>query len=363
MAEEDNLLIFKKRQRHFAEILNPLFDPTPFMRSDRLFEFLCVLVRSGGAHGQGWDPWYESQATLDDLGNLSKLNLPAEQFPEPQRTRIRLALLSYCHITEMDLPYSLMANLLRLRLGAKYDIEPFRDLFVPLGKKRHPLGLTRPPSPTMKIGRIRKLADEANLPAVPGAFDSFYDSVIRNAVYHSDYTLVDSEFRLLRAYRLSKKTGINSPVVEREELFELINDAFAFYTALFALYERCRKSFGDFKHAFVPFDLHYKGLLQLLFDDEQRLIGFRAYWPNESFSEYTRTKNGSGGQNIVFDPDGSINFMVGLYASKPGKFSPLVEYDAQPKYAEVPGTTIRPHWPEKLQVYKAPIDTEAAKDN
>lgn len=363
MIEKNKALIFRDRQRHYAEVLNPLFDPTPFMRVDRLFELVCVLVRSGGAHGQGWDPWYESQATLDDLGNLAKLDLPAERFPEPNRTRVRLALLSYCHITEMDLPYVLIANLLRLRLGAKYDIEPFRDLFVLPAKKKHGLGVIRPPSPTRKIGRIKRLAEEAKLPAIPAAFDSFYDGVIRNAVYHSDYTLVDGEFRLLKTYRLSKKTGVSSLVVQWDELVELINDSFAFYTALFALYERCRKSFGDFKNAFIPFDSHFKGLLQMLFDDEQRLIGFRAYWPNDSLSEYTRTKNGSDGQNIVFDPDGSINFMVGLYASKPGNFSPLVEYDAGPVYTEVPGATIRPHWPERLEVYKASLDAEPATDN
>jgi len=361
MTEKNKALLFKERQRHYAELLNPLFDSTLFMSSDRLFEFLCVLVRSGGAHGHGWDPWYESQAVLDDLGNLAKLDLPAEKFPEPNRTRIRLALLSYCHITEMDLPYSLIANLLRLRLGAKYDVEPFRDLFVQRGKNKTGPARVRLPSPTRKIGRIKKLAEQSKMPGLIEAFDSFYDGVIRNAVYHSDYTLVEGELRLLSAYRLSKKTHVGSQVVEWDELVELINDTFAFYTSLFALYERCRKSFGDFKNAFIPFDGHYKGVLQLLFDDEQRLVGFRTYWPNGSLSEYSRTRDGAVSTNMVFDPDGSINFMVGLYASRPGTFSPLVECDAIPIYSEVPGTAFRPHWPENLKVYKAPLDADAVE--
>jgi hypothetical protein len=113
------------RTRHYADILNDLFDPTPYMHQDRLFEFVCTLVRAGGIQGPGWDPWLESKAVIDDLQNLAKLELPREKFPDLERTQARLALLSYCHITEMDLPYVLLANLLRLRLGRKYSMSPF----------------------------------------------------------------------------------------------------------------------------------------------------------------------------------------------------------------------------------------------
>ena len=65
------------------------------------------------------------------MRNLALLDLPSDRFPDPQKTRIRLALLAYCTPTEMDLPYMLVANLLRLRLGNKYHIDPFHDLAVP----------------------------------------------------------------------------------------------------------------------------------------------------------------------------------------------------------------------------------------
>jgi hypothetical protein len=105
------------RVRYYAEILNDLFDPRPHMNVERLFEFVCALVRAGGIQRPGWEPWYESKAVIDDLQNLAALDLPPEKFPDAERARARLALLSYCHITEMDLPYFLLANLLRLRLG------------------------------------------------------------------------------------------------------------------------------------------------------------------------------------------------------------------------------------------------------
>jgi hypothetical protein len=248
-----------------------------------------------------------------------------------------------------------MANLLRLRLGKKYDIDPFRDLGRPTSRKGKKSSVKIiPPSPGAKIGRIKQLAEAAHLPDIGTAVESIYDNEIRNAVYHSDYTLTNREFRIVAGTRLSRKKKYFTPVVEFDELNELFVDAFAFYSALFALYKRCRKSFGDFDRAFLPYDGHYKGTLQLVLDEEDGIVGFRVYWPNESVGQYARTRAGCHGINLSFDRDGSINFFVGIYASKPGTFSPLVEANAEPRYATVPGTSLRPHWPEDLKPYKLP---------
>jgi hypothetical protein len=343
---------YNKRVRHYADILNDLFDSTPHMRVDRLFEFVCSLVRAGGIEVQGWDPWYESQAVIDDLQNLGALELPAEKFPDAGRTRVRLALLSYCHITEMDFPYMLIANLLRLRIGQKYHMAPFNDLARPIGKGPHAKLLR--PSPKRKIKRIKELSEQAKLPSVGNALEEIYDDTIRNAVYHSDYTLHGSEMRLRGDHRKPKGQNILTPVVQFDELEELISNAFAFYSALLALYERCRKSFTDFKNKFVPYDPHYKGIMEFVFGRDDGLIGFRVYWPNGSHSEFSRSEAGCVGQNVEFDPDGSINFFVGLYASKRGAFSPLVEFNSQPNYHPCPGTEFTPHWPDPLAPYSRP---------
>jgi hypothetical protein len=364
MTEDAKDKVFNDRVRCYAEILNPLFDATEDMRVDRLFEFVCVLVRAAGIQDAEWDPWHESQAMLRDLGNLAKIQLPSDVFPQPDRTRMRLFLIQYCHITEMDLPYELVANLLRLRIGKKYDTNPFSHLARFVGKKEEgPFRRVKRPSPKMKLGHIKQLAKEAKMSEVGEAFESIHDGVIRNAVYHSDYTLADGEFRLLRDYHHSKKKSYRSQVITFEELDDLLMDAFAFYIALFSLYERCRKSFSDFEDVILPYDLHYKGLLQFIFDDEHRLIGFRTYWPNQSRSEFCRTERGCAGVNLHFDPDGSINFMVGLYASKRGEFSPLVEHDAEPTYSMIPGTNVRPYWPEKLAAYKLPQGDQPVQSN
>jgi len=345
----------KPRTRHYADILNPLFWKEEFNNVDRLFELVCTLVRAAGLQDTGWDSHHESLELLADLRNLGDLDLPSERFPTPQLTRARLTLLSYSHVIEMNVPYELLANLLRLRLGHKYAINPFSHLGTPIVRKTKQgrvLRGVRPPSPEKKIKEIERLSSEAEIPQVGIALRGIYDSSIRNAVYHSDYALHQNSMRLLSGYRFSRKEGVQTPVIGFAELAEVTNEAFAF-SALFALYERVCCSFTDFKDSFLPFDSHYKGLLELSFDGD-RLSGFRAYWPNGSLSLYSRTKEGCYAQNIRFEADGSINFMVGILASTPSAFSPCVESGAEPVYAEVPGTTDRPYWPEQLRAYKLP---------
>lgn len=345
---EDNSRAFKAYFENCANVLNPLFDTAAFMNSERLFEFVCTMVRASGVQDARWDAWDESRELLRDLGNLSKIVLPEQLFPNAERTRVRLSLLSYCHITEMDLPYELIANLLRLRLGEKYDTNPFRDLFDARGKNRRVIR----PSPLKKIGRINDLSKRASLAEVGQKIESIHDTVIRNAAYHSDYTLADGEFRLLKDFHLSSKTRVASQAISFEELNDFFMHAFAFYTALFLLFERCKKSLSDFDGAIIPYDDHYKGLLQLLIDQQRGLIGFRTFWPNGTTGEFCRTEQGCSAVNVTFDPDGSVNFMVGRYATTPGQFSPLVEHNESPNYQPLPGTTTRPYWPTDLKPYK-----------
>lgn len=344
---------FRKLVRHYADILNPLFDATLHPEHDWLFQFVRVLVRESGMKDAGWDAFQESRAVLDDLSKLAGLELPPESFPDAERTRARLWLLSYCHLTEMDFPYTLIANLLRIKLKQKYQMDPFADLVTPIKRKKVIVALKRP-SPTVKIRRIEELATAAGMPSIPAAIAEIYDNVIRNAVYHSDYTVHEGQMRLLSDSRLSKKHLHYTTVVEFNELEELSANAFAFYSALFQLYERCRGVLlKDFKDALMPFDSHYKGLMEFVFDDADRLCGYRTYWPNGSYSEYTRTDNGCTALNLVFKGD-DVDFMVGFYANNPGTFSPLVERDAEPIYAARPGTEIRPHWPYDLKCYTLP---------
>lgn len=336
---------------YYANILNPLFWHKDFNRVDRMFEWVCTLVRAAGLKDIGWDSYNESLELLADLTHLQEIALPTERFRSPMHTRIRLHLIAYCHAIEMNFPYELLANLLRLRLGLKYSIDPLSHLDRPVEKKKVVQDII-PASPEKKIKEIEDLAAKAGLPEVGTALRSIYSPTIRNAVYHSDYALHGESMRLLSSYFLSRKSGEHTPIITFEELTEITNGAFAFHSALFALWKRSRNTFTDFRERFLPYDPQYKGILEFTFDGDT-LTGFRTYWPNGTVGGCCRALDGqSNAQNIFFNPDGSINFMVGTLASKPGSFSPCVEDGEEPVYATVPDTEKRPYWPDKPQPYK-----------
>ncbi len=343
------------RIRHYADILNPLFWHDDFYRIDRLFEWACTVVRASGLKDTGWDSYTESLALLNDLTQLQQIELPVDKFPLPDHTRARLALISYSHVIEMSFPYEILANLLRLRVNLKYSMDPLSHLDRPIEKKINGVKVVQkviPASPDKKIKEIEDMSAKAGLPGIGVALRNIYNATIRNAVYHSDYAIHANSMRLLSGNFFSKKEGVYTPLISFDELAEITNEAFAFHSALFALWKRARNSFTDFRDKFLPYDHHYKGILQFTFDGDT-LTGFRTYWPNGTIGICGRGMDGeSYAQNIRFDPDGSINFMIGTLASKPGSFSPCVEDGDQPLYAPVPGTEKRPYWPSLPQAYE-----------
>jgi hypothetical protein len=342
------------RIRHYADILNPLFWNESFNRVDRMFEWACTMVRVTGMKDTGWDSYTESIALLEDFTQLMNLPLPADRFPNPGSTQARLALISYSHMIEMNVPYELLANLLRLKLGMKYAIEPlahlnkFGDAKVNGVKKKKLMKA----SPIAKIDEIDEMSKRAGVPELGVALRGIYNNTIRNAVYHSDYAIHDGSLRLLSDHLYSKKEKVFTPLVTFDEVGEVTSEAFAFHSALLMLWKRQRKLFIDFKGKILPYDDRYKGVIEFTFEDDS-LNGFRVYWPNGTVGICSRAEDGqTEAQNIQFEPDGSINFFVGILASQPGTFSPCVEAGAEPLYAVVPGTDRRPHWPTDFRPYE-----------
>ena len=328
----------------YVEALEPLFDPSQHRGVDKLFEFVCCLIRAGGMEDQGWDPILESTALIDDLSRLSTEALDAQKYPHPDKTRARLALLSYCHVIEADFFYHLLANLSRLRDGAKYDMDPFRDL------KKKGKQSEIPPALSGKIQRVNELAARVDIDTA-SIFSEFHSRDIRNSVFHADYTLTETGFRMLHGlYRV--KAGSLTRTIPFDELASIVHRSFSFYSAIMELHRRTRHRLSGLRHKILPYDVHYKALLELIFEDDL-LCGFRTYWPNGSNSEFTRTHTGCTAINVIFEDDGSINFMVGVYAAKRGPFSPLVEHDAAPLYNPARGRAKVPHWPNDLKPYDA----------
>ena len=151
--------------RHYADILNPLFWNDDFNYVDRMFEWACTMVRVTGIKDTGWDSYTESIALLEDFTQLMKLALP-KSFPNPANTQARLALIAYSHMIEMSVPYELLANLLRLRMGMKYSIDPLAHLNKVRDTKVNGVKMKRavPASPIAKSTRLIRWRRRPELP-------------------------------------------------------------------------------------------------------------------------------------------------------------------------------------------------------
>lgn len=335
---------------HFAEylaLLTPLFEPKQPCSAMDLFEYVCCLVQPSGVEGLDENPLLESTALIDDLSAFSRQDLAVHEFEHPQRTRARLALLSYCHLTEADFFYQLLANLLRVRCGEGWSLAPFHDLGRTVKSKKKSEAEKRvPATPNQKIKRVCDYATKAGMPEIAAVLKGIYLPEVRNAVFHADYTLSETEFHMVRGYYLCSQ-GYLTRDVPLPELLGIVDRSFAFFYAILNRREMARGRLANLKAKAIPFDMRLKGLIEFLFD-EDLVCGFRIYWPNGQHAQYTRTTQGAHAMNLSPRIEG-LSVQVGLYARTPGTFSPLVEDGQSPRYTPAPGRAVVPHWPEDLE--------------
>lgn len=319
----------------YLETLRPLFS---WEQVDPM-GLTCALVRAGGLESAPSDPLQESLETLNDLQALTTIALPADSFELPTRTSLRLRLLSYAHIVEMNAPYDVLGNLFRLKLGLPFSTRPF--LQQPSKKKKQkklkPPGKSGPPpGPAKKIPKIKELAGKANLPSIGSAFDQFYSGPLRNAISHADYVLTENDLRIRGGYlKVPPDGNILTPIMPLDRLTEMIERTFAFYSAFFALEKAAREALGAMAGKPISYDTSYKGVLELIADTAGLVTGFVLHWPNGMDTIYERTHSKCIAQNFSWDEDGCIVPMVGLCAKQAGNFSPLVEQDAAPMYTDL----------------------------
>jgi len=323
--------------RHkYIDLLRPLFLPEDPVSND-IIQYFASLLRIVGMEDKGWDPYLESRSTLEDINAILQSKYSEEIFPDKDLTMWRMGLLMYSHIVEMDAPYEVITNLLRFHLGKGYSPNPY---YMFLNSKERKQFQWSGLYPHQKIKIIKELSAEAGMPDVGGIFDDFYDSKLRNAISHSDYTLTDEQFRVRNG------TGaVGAYSIPLEELNVTITKAKQFISAVFGLDRSVRGLWGQRRQEAIPYDPVYKGLIEILADDENLMCGFKVHWPNNSESSYRRTKDGINMLNCMLDlRNAKVEFMVGLYARNPGSFSPLVESDEKPAYTPIEGTGEIPVW-------------------
>jgi hypothetical protein len=257
------------------------------------FEVLCAVLRVSGMQDADWDPFEESQSAFEDYNAL--LRLDSDVLSPAGRWRI--GLLMYCQAVEMTAPQEFLANLLRVLSGEKYHIKPFGSLGRANKKKAFSWV---PPSAPVKYRELKRLAAKCNQSVLEDYIDQFFNEDIRNAFSHSDYVLSGNHFRWT-------ESGLPQQL-SLETVNLTVRNCFRFFSALLWLHNQVLtdlKALPQF-HKWPNYEV-----LELL-SDEKRLHGFSVHFSNGTKAAYSRTPRGVECTNVLIEPDGSINFMVGL---------------------------------------------------
>ena len=170
------------------------------------FEYACALLRVRGMEDVGWDPLEETAALFGDIGSL--LQAPLNDY-----ARIRLRLLLYSHLTEVDAIYEMLVNMLEITAGERYTVDPFGDLYRPEGRPRHK---QYPPSAKRVVKDVKKKAAARGEDEIKELLDWFFNDAVRNAFFHSDYVLFKDEFRS-REDTFVGKDGVPSPSMKLDD--------------------------------------------------------------------------------------------------------------------------------------------------
>jgi hypothetical protein len=157
-----------------------------------------------------------------------------------------------------------------------------------------------PPSAKAKWAKIRDMAVQANKAHLVRLIDNVYDDTVRNAFSHSDYVIGAEHFRWTEG-------GLPGHM-PLEKLNILISNSFSFFGVFMAVRERRRALAGEMPryHRWPNFEV-----FEILKNDG-KIEGFRVHFSNGSSARFHRRPEGVDLINVTIQPDGTINFMVGL---------------------------------------------------
>lgn len=221
------------KQPSYLTILEQLFDKA---RKQDEFEFAFTLMRFQGVQAPGWDTLKEADYLYQDIVGLL-------QSPVKDDTKVRLALLLYCHITEIDAIHLVIHNMLRVIDGERYSAFPFQSL---VRKRKNSMLDSVPPSSKAKVKFIRDYAEKLGEKDVVEVLDEVYNEALRNAFFHSDYTLYNNELRSHNSW-FDHGNNTRSQVMTGQELQDQLNAAIEFFQAFMRIYIRNIRSYKENK--------------------------------------------------------------------------------------------------------------------
>jgi hypothetical protein len=161
------------------DLLNELFKQAHDVDE---FEFCCTLLRVRGVETSGWDSLNESVEFINNTLELMETNIEDDY-------KLRLLVLTYCHITEMNDFYNILMNMLRIIDGQGYSMKPF--------SKCNFIDNVEAVYPNEKVKRIKEISIKANFIRIGEYLDYILENKIRNAFFHSDFTISGNYFRIV----------------------------------------------------------------------------------------------------------------------------------------------------------------------
>lgn len=234
------------------------------------FEYACALLRIRGAQGPGWDLLRETHMLIEDM--LGLIDAPLRDY-----TKIRLLLLTYCHLVEVDAIYGILKNMLRVLEGQRFAVEPFWELYKSKRRRtKSRLEGVIPPSAKTVITNICGHAHKLGEPNTANLLEQIFNDNVRNAFFHSDYTLHKDEFRSREAS--FRKNNVVSSSMKISDLVDLANKALAFYQAFMQCYQTHIRSYTEPKVVTgrILGDETVRVNITLLADPQRGIYGFES---------------------------------------------------------------------------------------
>ena len=268
---------------------------------------LYAVLNVTGMHYGHWDPTEELYDFFDDFNELLE---EATKNQNNLKRQYRIALVMYCHVLEMSLPWQIIANILLVINGKEYRIDPFFEL---RRKRKSILGYI-PPSANQKVKHLKELAVTSKETQLIKYIQVFYNEKVRNAFYHSDYCLTNLEFRYT-------DNGIWSSL-SLDDLDSIITKCFAFYEAFFHAHAWAKVFFKESKtyHKWPNYEV-----FEILKNDKE-IYGFKVHFSNGQVAKFSREPEKVEAINLHFEKDGTINFFAGNL----DKLKPIWLVDGKP---------------------------------
>ncbi len=217
------------KQTNYLVVLEHLFEKA---KTKDKFEFVFTLMRFQGVQDAGWDALKEADYLYQDVVGLL-------QSPIKQETKVRLALLLYAHITEIDAIHLVVHNMLRVVAGERYSASPFQSL---VRRRKNSVLDSIPPSSKAKIKFMRDYATTLGEDEIIAVLDEVYNEALRNAFFHSDYILYKNELRSHHSW-FDHGDNTRSQVMSGKELQDQLNSAINFFQAFMRIYIRSIRSY------------------------------------------------------------------------------------------------------------------------